>query len=199
MTGVSHSVSRGVPSSNAARGPTASSHAPASSAFGVSVCFYIIASVLQAGHRTRSACPDVASFLDTFATLVFRPFLLLTHTIYRILINQITKFNHRLGCNIGSSIRSPLVLMVLTLVASFHRMADFFLRSLLLTTSSLSQRWQHSHCRRISSLGLLVTSVLPRRTMDIITRIFRVVLLKHNGHTFEFVLNHLWNQRFAVR
>lgn len=198
MTGVSHSVSRGVPSSNAARGPTASSHATASSAFGVSVCFYIVASVLQAGHRTRNACPDVASFLDAYATLVIRPFLLLTHTIYRILINQITKFNHRLGCNIGSSIRSQLVLLV-TLVVSFQPLTVLSFRSLQQTVSSLSQRWQHSHCRRISSLGLLVKSVLLRRTMDTITRILRVVLLNLNGHTFEFVLNHLWNQRFAVR
>ncbi|XP_021708568.1 uncharacterized protein LOC110679012 isoform X1 [Aedes aegypti] len=198
LNGVSHSVSRGVPSSNAARGPTASSHATASSAFGVSVCFYIVASVLQAGHRTRNACPDVASFLDAYATLVIRPFLLLTHTIYRILINQITKFNHRQGCNIGSSIRSQLVLLV-TLVVSFQPLTVLSFRSLQQTVSSLSQRWQHSHCRRISSLGLLVKSVLLRRTMDTITRILRVVLLNLNGHTFEFVLNHLWNQRFAVR
>lgn len=195
MTGVSHSVSRGVPSSNAARGPTASSHAPASSAVSVSVCFYLIVSLLQAGHRTRHVCPDVAIFLNAYATLVLRPFLLLTHTIYRILINQITKTNHRLACNFGSSIRAPSALVVLLL------QKILLSQSQQQATSSLSQRWHHNHCWRISNLRLvsLVELVLPRRTLETIARILRAVLRNLSGHTFEFVLNHLWNQRFAVR
>lgn len=156
----------------------------------------------------RNACPDVAIFLDAYATLALRPFLFLTHTIYRILINQITKTNHRLACNIGSSIRAPSALVAL-LVVLLQRLVLALLQKPLLpqyrqrvTPSLPQQRWQHNHCRRrISNLRLLslVELVLPRRTLKTIARILHTVLRNLNGYTFEFVLNHLWNQRFAVR
>lgn len=161
--------------------------------------------MLQAGQRSRNACPDVAIFLEAYATVVIRPFMLLTHTIYRLLINQITKTNHRIVCNFEGSIRAPSVLVV-TLVALIQRLVLLVQKSLLpeslqQATSSLSQRWQHNHRRRISKLCrlVLVGPVRLRRTLETINRILRAVLLNLNGHTFEFVLNHLWNQRFAVR
>lgn len=161
--------------------------------------------MLQAGYRTRNACPDVAIFLDAYTTLALRPFLFLTHTIYRILINQITKTNHRLACNFGSSIRAPSALVALLMV-SFQRLVLLLRKPLLpqslqRVTPSLTQRRQHNHCRRISNLRLLslVEIILPRRTLKRITRTLHTVLRNLNRYTFEFVLNHLWNQRFAVR
>ncbi|XP_058448793.1 uncharacterized protein LOC131428766, partial [Malaya genurostris] len=186
LTGVSHSVSRGVPSSNAARGPTASSHAPASPVVSVAVCFYLVAIVLQTGVRSRPGFTDVAILLDAYASLVLRLFLLVTHTICRTLINQIMKLIRlwRRSAN-SSRLHAP----ILQLVPLFSPLA------LQKITSSLPTRWQHNHRRRISTLRL-EAPVLPRRT-DFVSLAQLLVNLK--DHTFEFVLHNLWNQRFAVR
>ncbi|XP_055607617.1 uncharacterized protein LOC129755255 isoform X1 [Uranotaenia lowii] len=239
LNGVSHSVSRGVPSSNAARGPTASSHASSPSVLGAFVCLHLVASFgflpAVSGFRSTRSCirniRNVASWLLNAAysdRFLVGPILRLTHTVYRVLINQAAAakqlnhhrlvfcdFDSKTGTRSSRSSQPSSLLTLVTSICSFlrlllaqvrTRLAQLVLVQLLAQVLISSRLPRNKHRWWPTSVLLPLLRPLQRLWRRTTQRVSRRQSLRPSGdsyindHSFTFVLNHyLWNRRFAVR